>query len=74
MLYRKELPSNITTLLALFGGGLRIELSCRRAAVFGAWHVFIIIEFSGLVILDYREIKDSVLPTDWMVFISLRLE
>ena len=30
--------------------------------------------YSGLVILDYRESKDSVLPTDWMVFASLRLE
>ena len=45
MLYRIELPSNTTTPLALFRGGLRIELSCRRAAVFGAWHVVIRIEF-----------------------------
>ena len=30
--------------------------------------------FSSLVILDYREIKDSVVHTCWMVFAPLRLE
>ena len=44
LLYRIELPSNTATPLALFGGSLRIELSCRRVAVFGAWCVFIRIE------------------------------
>ena len=43
-MYRIELPSNTTTPLALFGGCLRIELSCRRVAIFGAWNVFIRIE------------------------------
>ena len=32
------------------------------------------LSYSGLVILEYRESKDSVVPTDWMVFASLRLE
>ena len=30
--------------------------------------------YSGLVILDYRERKDSVLQTCWIVFAPLRLE
>ena len=30
--------------------------------------------YSGLVILDYRESKNSLVPIDWMVFAYLRLE
>ena len=44
VLSRIELPSNTATPLALFRGSLRIEPSCRRVAVFGAWYVFTRIE------------------------------
>ena len=46
-------PSNKTTLLALSGESLRIvalfvqiELMCLRVTVFGAWHVFLRINYA----------------------------
>ena len=72
-----ELPSNIATLLALFGGSLRMKLHSRyvrtnRAIVLTSSRIRSMTRCPpnraslGLVILVYRNGKYSVLHTSWV--------
>ena len=79
LLYLKRISSITATLLALFGGSLRIELhsSCNRtnrAIMLKSSCIRSMTCFSPKrttlvwLILDYRDSKDSVQQTCWIVF------